>query len=119
MNKIENFIRFHYKLLRNLGYFRWGDVRDCFPFQVEMSDLIEYIDPGRVYIVMEYASNGSLLDVIRKEAHIDEARGRRWFGQLVDAVNYCHGRCIVHRYRYYRDCSQSTTTQIQLSLPFA
>lgn len=53
----------------------------------------------RMYIVMEYASNGSLLDVIRRESHIDEVRGRRWFGQLADAVQYCHELGIVHRHK--------------------
>ncbi|XP_026320971.1 testis-specific serine/threonine-protein kinase 3-like isoform X4 [Hyposmocoma kahamanoa] len=51
----------------------------------------------RVYIVMEYAENGSLLDIIRKDQHIDEMRGRRWFRQLVEAVEYCHERGVVHR----------------------
>ncbi|XP_063626680.1 testis-specific serine/threonine-protein kinase 3-like isoform X2 [Cydia splendana] len=51
----------------------------------------------RVYIVMEYAENGSLLDIIRKDQHIDEVRGRRWFRQLVEAVEYCHERGVVHR----------------------
>ncbi|KAF9824512.1 hypothetical protein SFRURICE_001396 [Spodoptera frugiperda] len=51
----------------------------------------------RVYIVMEYAENGSLLDIIRKDQHIDEVRGRRWFRQLVEAVDYCHERGVVHR----------------------
>lgn len=51
----------------------------------------------RVYIVMEYAEKGSLLDVIRREGYIDEARAKKWFGQLVDAINYCHERGVVHR----------------------
>ncbi|CAH1275338.1 unnamed protein product [Diabrotica balteata] len=51
----------------------------------------------RVYIVMEYAENGSLLDIIRKDGHIDETRARKWFRQLVDAVEYCHDRGVVHR----------------------
>lgn len=51
----------------------------------------------RVYIVMEYAENGSLLDIIRKDHHIDETRSRRWFHQLLDAVEYCHDRGVVHR----------------------
>lgn len=46
---------------------------------------------------MEYAENGSLLDIIRKESQIDEIRARRWFRQLVDAVEYCHERGVVHR----------------------
>lgn len=52
----------------------------------------------RVYIVMEYAENGSLLDIIRRDSYIDENRARRWFRQLVDAVDYCHERGVVHRY---------------------
>lgn len=56
----------------------------------------------RVYIVMEYAENGSLLDIIRKDQHIDEMRGRRWFRQLVEAVEYCHERGVVHRYLFSR-----------------
>ncbi|KAJ8935327.1 hypothetical protein NQ314_012882 [Rhamnusium bicolor] len=51
----------------------------------------------RVYIVMEYAENGSLLDIIRKDQYIDETRSRKWFRQLVDAVDYCHERGVVHR----------------------
>ncbi|XP_067002226.1 testis-specific serine/threonine-protein kinase 4-like [Anabrus simplex] len=51
----------------------------------------------RVYIVMEFAENGSLLDIIRRDSFIDEIRGRRWFRQLVDGVEYCHERGVVHR----------------------
>lgn len=46
---------------------------------------------------MEYAENGSLLDIIRKDSYIDEIRARKWFRQLVDAVEYCHERGVVHR----------------------
>ncbi|XP_015438909.1 PREDICTED: testis-specific serine/threonine-protein kinase 3-like [Dufourea novaeangliae] len=51
----------------------------------------------RVYIIMEYAQNGSLLDIIRRDTYIDEFRSRRWFRQLLEAIDYCHGRGIVHR----------------------
>ncbi|XP_046813391.1 testis-specific serine/threonine-protein kinase 4-like isoform X1 [Vespa crabro] len=51
----------------------------------------------RVYIIMEYAQNGSLLDIIRRDTYIDEGRSRRWFRQLLDAVDYCHERGVVHR----------------------
>ncbi|GLH06018.1 Serine/threonine-protein kinase grp [Gryllus bimaculatus] len=51
----------------------------------------------RVYIIMEYAENGSLLDIIRRDAYIDEPRGRHWFRQLIDSVDYCHERGVVHR----------------------
>ncbi|XP_014485927.1 PREDICTED: testis-specific serine/threonine-protein kinase 3-like [Dinoponera quadriceps] len=51
----------------------------------------------RVYIVMEYAQNGSLFDVIRRDIYIDELRSRRWFRQLLEAIDYCHERGVVHR----------------------
>nr|CAD7260587.1 unnamed protein product [Timema shepardi] len=51
----------------------------------------------RVYIVMELAENGSLLDIIRRDTYIDEVRASRWFQQLVDGVDYCHENGVVHR----------------------
>ncbi|KAG6797846.1 testis-specific serine/threonine-protein kinase 3 isoform X1 [Apis mellifera caucasica] len=51
----------------------------------------------RVYIIMEYAQCGSLLDIIRRDTFIDELRSRRWFRQLLEAIDYCHGRGVVHR----------------------
>ncbi|XP_033174302.1 testis-specific serine/threonine-protein kinase 4 isoform X2 [Bombus impatiens] len=51
----------------------------------------------RVYIIMEYARCGSLLDMIRRDTFIDEFRSRRWFRQLLEAIDYCHGRGVVHR----------------------
>ncbi|XP_011640321.2 testis-specific serine/threonine-protein kinase 4-like [Pogonomyrmex barbatus] len=51
----------------------------------------------RVYIIMEYAQNGSLLDIIRRDTYIDELRSRRWFRQLLEAIDYCHEHGIVHR----------------------
>ncbi|XP_051173285.1 testis-specific serine/threonine-protein kinase 3-like isoform X2 [Leptopilina boulardi] len=51
----------------------------------------------RVYIIMEYAQNGTLLDVIRRDKQIDETRSRQWFKELVEAVYYCHNRGVVHR----------------------
>lgn len=47
---------------------------------------------------MEYAENGSLLDLIRKESFIDEEpRAKNWFAQLRDAIGYCHDHGVVHR----------------------
>lgn len=51
----------------------------------------------RVYIIMEYAKNGSLLETIRKERHIQEDKARKWFSQMVDAIDYCHKKTVVHR----------------------
>lgn len=52
---------------------------------------------SRVYIIMEYAQNGSLLDIIRRETYIDELRSRKWFRQLLEAIDYCHKHGVAHR----------------------
>lgn len=50
-----------------------------------------------VYIIMEYAENGSLLDIIKKDGQIDEKRSKKWFSEIVAAVQYCHENGVVHR----------------------
>uniref|UniRef100_T1J6S0 non-specific serine/threonine protein kinase n=1 Tax=Strigamia maritima TaxID=126957 RepID=T1J6S0_STRMM len=52
---------------------------------------------NRVYLVMELAENGDLLDVIRREGFVPEARGGRWFHQIMDGIEYCHSKGVVHR----------------------
>nr|XP_034348497.1 sperm motility kinase X-like [Arvicanthis niloticus] len=49
------------------------------------------------YLVMEYASEGELLDRIIQEGSLEESETRRMFAQIVCAVQYCHDRHIVHR----------------------
>nr|XP_015837577.1 PREDICTED: testis-specific serine/threonine-protein kinase 4 isoform X1 [Tribolium castaneum] len=69
----------------------------------------------RVYIIMEYAENGSLLEIIRKDSYIDEIRSRKWFRQLVDAVDYCHERGVVHRDIKCENLLLNTEYEIKLS----
>lgn len=47
---------------------------------------------------MEYAENGSLLDILKKEDFIDETRAREWYIELLDAIEYIHSQGVVHRY---------------------
>ncbi|KAM7317654.1 hypothetical protein ACRRTK_023956 [Alexandromys fortis] len=49
------------------------------------------------YLIMDYASKGDLLRQIRKPGGLQECKARRLFGQVVQAVKYCHDNCIIHR----------------------
>ncbi|KAF5293924.1 hypothetical protein FQA39_LY13629 [Lamprigera yunnana] len=69
----------------------------------------------RVYIVMEYAEQGSLLDIIRRDSYIDEIRARKWFRQLLEAVDYCHERGVVHRDIKCENLLMDTGYNIKLS----
>jgi serine kinase len=51
----------------------------------------------RVYIIMEEASGGDLLDAIRKQKRIPEKQAGTWLRQLADGIEYCHSRGVVHR----------------------
>ncbi|XP_063703850.1 testis-specific serine/threonine-protein kinase 3 [Culicoides brevitarsis] len=51
----------------------------------------------RVFIIMEYAENGSLLDLIRTEKKLTEPRARLLFRQIVAVIEYIHEKGIVHR----------------------
>ncbi|XP_076373283.1 testis-specific serine/threonine-protein kinase 3-like [Tachypleus tridentatus] len=51
----------------------------------------------RVYIVMELATNGDLLQMIKKDHIIEERRACKWFHNLVDGISYCHEKGVVHR----------------------
>ncbi|XP_055546015.1 testis-specific serine/threonine-protein kinase 3-like [Wyeomyia smithii] len=51
----------------------------------------------RFYIIMQYAENGSLLQLIRKEKILPEAQAKHFFNQLINAVEYIHSMGVVHR----------------------
>lgn len=51
----------------------------------------------RFYIIMQYAENGSLLQLIRKEKFLPEKRAKSYFSQLISAVEYIHKMGVVHR----------------------
>lgn len=46
---------------------------------------------------MQYAENGSLLQLIKKEKYLSEERSKSFFTQLISAVEYIHGMGVVHR----------------------
>ncbi|XP_073117678.1 CBL-interacting serine/threonine-protein kinase 21 isoform X2 [Elaeis guineensis] len=46
---------------------------------------------------MEYVSGGQLSDKLSYLKRMDEREARKYFQQLIDAVDYCHGKGIYHR----------------------
>ncbi|EPS36153.1 hypothetical protein H072_10277 [Dactylellina haptotyla CBS 200.50] len=52
--------------------------------------------PTEIIMVIEYAG-GELFDYIVKHGRMDETQSRRFFQQIICAVEYCHIHKIVHR----------------------
>lgn len=50
----------------------------------------------KIYFVMEYIKGGELFDKVTK-GKVPEDEARKYFQQLISAVDYCHGRGVYHR----------------------
>lgn len=50
----------------------------------------------KIYFVMEYAKGGELFSKVAK-GKLKEDAARRYFQQLISAVDYCHSRGVCHR----------------------
>eukprot|EP01137_Pigoraptor_chileana_P009398 Opistho-2@57573 len=67
----------------------------CHPHIVGLLDVME--TPDRIILVMEYASGGELFDYIVARRYLKEPEARRFFRQLLSAVEYCHRNSVIHR----------------------
>lgn len=54
-------------------------------------------DKHHLYFVLDYASNGELLGLIRKYKTLNEDCVRYFGAQILDAISYMHDNGIVHR----------------------
>ena len=61
--------------------------------------LYEAIDTHtKLYLVLEYADGGDMYDYIMKhEGGLGEEMARKYFKQIVTAIQYCHKLHVVHR----------------------
>ena len=59
--------------------------------------ILESLEKDRwTYVVLEYATGGSLLDYVR-EKHLKGGEAARLLDQMVDCLQCCHARGVVHR----------------------
>jgi len=57
-----------------------------------------YETPTEIFLFIEYAERGELFTYIVKRKTIDVDEARRYFQQLISAINYCHKRvAVLHR----------------------
>eukprot|EP00249_Psilotum_nudum_P016127 c25670_g2_i1 orf=524-1846(+) len=51
----------------------------------------------KVYFVLEYVTGGELFNKIAYQGKFREDEARKYFQQLINAVDYCHSRGVYHR----------------------
>ncbi|KAK9122547.1 hypothetical protein Sjap_012149 [Stephania japonica] len=51
----------------------------------------------KIFIVLEFVTGGELFDKIVNHGRMREDEARRYFQQLINAVDYCHSRGVYHR----------------------
>jgi serine/threonine protein kinase len=56
----------------------------------------DYVD-GRVVILLEYVTGGSLHDLVRRFEKLEESLIRHYTRQIVEGLAYLHDRDIIHR----------------------
>lgn len=54
-------------------------------------------DEGSLYFLLEYASNGDFLSLIKKYGSLDEDGTRYYGAQIIDVIEYLHKKGIIHR----------------------
>lgn len=54
-------------------------------------------DEQRIYLILEYASGGTLFNVLKKEVRFDEKKSAKYIKSLISALIYLHGRNVIHR----------------------
>lgn len=60
-----------------------------------MKDIFE--TPSRIYMVLELADNGDLLEFINSKSYKSEEQIKLHFQQIVSGLSACHKQLIVHR----------------------
>ncbi|KAH7366078.1 hypothetical protein KP509_18G062300 [Ceratopteris richardii] len=51
----------------------------------------------KIYLVLEFVNGGELFDKIVHQGKLKEDEARKYFQQLINAVDFCHSRGVYHR----------------------
>lgn len=52
---------------------------------------------GKIYLVLEHVSGGELFDYLVKKGRLTPKEARRFFRQIISALDFCHSHNICHR----------------------
>eukprot|EP00800_Vazella_pourtalesii_P011620 TRINITY_DN2796_c0_g1_i1.p1 TRINITY_DN2796_c0_g1~~TRINITY_DN2796_c0_g1_i1.p1 ORF type:complete len:661 (-),score=92.55 TRINITY_DN2796_c0_g1_i1:803-2785(-) len=56
-----------------------------------------YENKKHLYLVLEYVSGGELFDYLVKKGKLSENEARKFFRQIISAMDFCHAHSVCHR----------------------
>jgi len=65
------------------------------PHIVGVIDVFE--TPDLYIVIMEHAAGGELFEYIQSKGHVKDKEARKFFNQLISAMDYCHENSVLHR----------------------
>ncbi|KAI8607620.1 A kinase Mark2PAR-1 mutant, partial [Chytriomyces sp. MP71] len=83
------------------------------PHIIQLYEVME--TKKELFLVLEYAVGGELLDYIVSRGRLHEKEARKFFGQIVSALEYCHTLNIVHRDLKAENLLLDENSQIKIS----
>ncbi|KAL0591697.1 hypothetical protein ABG067_000839 [Albugo candida] len=66
---------------------------------------------GHGYLILEHCNGGDLHDLISENGMLDETTAKTIFKQLLIAIQYLHGRGIIHIHTYGRETREYFHTE--------
>jgi serine/threonine protein kinase len=72
--------------------FQYGTTTDDLTFYLQV-----LASRTKIYIILEFVTGGELFDKIVHQGRLSENESRRYFQQLIDAVDFCHSKGVSHR----------------------
>ncbi|KAK3093684.1 hypothetical protein FSP39_018880 [Pinctada imbricata] len=99
----EKFLPRELKLHTNLDH----------PNVIKLFEIFEF--HNRVYLIMEHAGHGDLLEYIKLRGALPDERAKTMFKQIVNAVEYLHQNSIVHRDLKCENLLLDTMSNIKVS----
>ncbi len=61
-----------------------------------VTDYFFIVDQGQ-YLVMDYVEGEDLKALLARQGRVPEPQALEWIGQVLDALEYLHGRSVIHR----------------------
>ncbi|GFT94118.1 hypothetical protein NPIL_148941 [Nephila pilipes] len=56
-----------------------------------------YENKKYLYLILEHVSGGELFDYLVKKGRLTPKEARKFFRQIISALDFCHSHCICHR----------------------